>query len=692
MQGAIILLRNLILELFQHEAEILINGRRFAVHSLFQIDFAVEANDCAAAVRRQVAFTEGADAVDHHAAVVVTAGDDGVRSGRDDVTVFRSFSKLPDLRGIGIIVHHGDPVAIVRRAGQVTTFLTGQLGNILEACIFKADHRTGQIMERSIAHIDQLDMGLDTGSADAGIGLDFDLDMLARRHININIACRIGSYVPSDFHRSVRRFQHGVGRGLDVALQPIPIHEFVVDDGRAESIVVGILFRGNVAAAAILLDGFVIHHGIAAADIEIVMLTVGALAAAQPVGVPFDDPSAHGRGDDGQVAAAKVIDVLGNQVAANEQGADGVLVEHKVAVMPGGGISVEARRMRTLRVRRANGDGAVLGQQGFQGIILHTVIIPMERDHIVHIGQVDLRFILRLSFVQIVHDAVRHLAGDGIMHHLIPVGVLFFLYRPDGGIRRIGHAVGHINDFDLDIVLAASEHLAAHLMLIGVGDGHVDQRVSFFIMDIVGRRIADLHQAVRRIAALVADSDADVHLIADSILGEVFLVDFQPHEVIDVIGALQADGILIAAVDAFDKGHPVRRIVVHIAGIRRFFPGEVILVVQPHQTDGPAPGAFRIHFHPAVFGAETDLLGIVAQGILGQAHIAGDGHSGLRTGPGNGHQRPALHFRLIRIPDPGAQIVSAAEGRIGRSQVLAGDIVSIDIHQISVFAGGGHDN
>ena len=340
-------------------------------------------------------------------------------------------------------------------------------------------------------------------------------------------------------------------------------------------------------------------------------------------------------------------------------------------------------------IMRAEGNGIVLGQQGLQGVILHAVIVLVQGDHIIHIGLESLRIAVALSLVQIFNDAIRNRARGGIMHNLILVDILTLVHRLDAGIRGIRHAIGHIDDLNRDLVLLAGKRISAHLMLV-IRDGYVDQGEPFFSGHL--GRVADLHQAIGATATLMADDDADIHILADVILGQILFVDLQPHEVVDIVGLFQLDGILVIARFALHKGHTRRRTIIVIGGIGHSGPGVIVLVGRLDQAYRPGIQTFRVHLHPAVLRIVRRFRNVIVEGILIQRHIVGDCHRSLRPGPaGHGHQRPAQYLGLLLIPNPGAHIVAAAKRRVRGHQLGAGNIVGIDVDQIGFLLDGIHD-
>ena len=226
-------------------------------------------------------------------------------------------------------------------------------------------------------------------------------------------------------------------------------------------------------------------------------------------------------------------------------------------------------------------------------------------------------------------------------------------------------------------------------MLPGIGNGHVNQGVPFFVGHLGG--VANFHQAIGIVAALMADGDADVHVLADIARSDVLLVDLEAHVVVDVVSLAQLDGILAVARFARHEGHSVRRIVVNIGFKGSLFPGEVVRVIQLDQAEGVCAFALRIHLDPAMLGVVWDLGAVVAQGVLVQSHVIVNDRLALGSCPGNGNQRPALDGFPGFVPDPGAHVIPAAKRRVGIGQRVAGLIIGVDIDQVGVLPDGVHD-
>ena len=157
-----------------------------------------------------MALTKGANTVDYHATIVVAAGDDRVRLGRNNMAIFRGPRELANLGGIREVVNHRNTITVVHRSGQIAVYDL-QHGNVLETAVRKADHCAGLLLESDAVHKRQLNGGLN-GAGVNTLSAD-DLHMLTGRHTDVD---RAG---PSDLDRPAGGAHHGRGLVSDAALE-----------------------------------------------------------------------------------------------------------------------------------------------------------------------------------------------------------------------------------------------------------------------------------------------------------------------------------------------------------------------------------------------------------------------------------------------------------------------------------------
>ena len=199
----------------------------------------------------------------------------------------------------------------------------------------------------------------------------------------------------------------------------------------------------------------------------------------------------------------------------------------------------------------------------------------MERDHIKHIGLIDLRISVCFTFVQIYHNTVRSFTGNRIMHHLITVDIFIFSNGFNLAIRRICYTCRYINQFDADRILIASEHFPANFMIILIRDRYIDQGITFLCCH--AGSITDLDQPICIAAAgLVADCNTNIDIIANIFFCKTFFINFQSYIVINFICGFQFNSILIFTGFTLHIGKPVRRIVDDIGCQSGFLPIKVV--------------------------------------------------------------------------------------------------------------------
>ncbi len=201
----------------------------------------------------------------------------------------------------------------------------------------------------------------------------------------------------------------------------------------------------------------------------------------------------------------------------------------------------------------------------------------MKCNHIIHIRLVCMRIGCSFAFILIHHNAVRLFPGGRIMLHFVLIDVLSFCNSFDIGISRIADFTGlrinqrirHINQFNRHGIFITGKCLIANFVIIWVSNRDIDQRKAFLVGDF-GRRITDLDDTVSVVpTALMANGNADIDIIADIVLGEVFLINLQAYIVVDIVGFFQFDRILSVTCFTLDEGHPERRIVIIVNRIGR---------------------------------------------------------------------------------------------------------------------------
>ena len=279
---------------------------------------------------------------------------------------------------------------------------------------------------------------------------------------------------------------------------------------------------------------------------------------------------------------------LSDQISANKQCTDRMLSEYEVSIVPCA--SIES--MSFLCIVLTDGNCIIPRQQSFKRIILHTIVVFMDRNHIIHIGLMGL-FIVRLSFVQIYHDAVRLLPGNRITNHLELIVIVSFSYRFNRGIRWIGNAFRNVNQFNSNGFFVAGEHLPTDHMLIRNRD--IDQRVSFLWRH--RGRVTDFDKTVViGITGLMMDLHANIRIIAKIILCNTFFIDLQTNKIVEIVGNLQFDSMLSFAGFTLDKGISGGCIIIKLGRINRVIPAFDILY-RVNQTGRICIITFCIDFH-----------------------------------------------------------------------------------------------
>ena len=183
----------------------------------------------------------------------------------------------------------------------------------------------------------------------------------------------------------------------------------------------------------------------------------------------------------------------------------------------------------------------------------------------------------------------------------------------------------------------------------------------------------------------MTDSHPYVYIIIKFCQRNAFLINFQPHIVIDVIRSSQLNGVLAVPRLSLHVCHSVRRIVIEIGRIRRIFPIPDVCSIRFDDACRICILPNCIHFYGIPFRIEGDFGRVVIQRILVKCNKFCDRNCGLRPCPGNWYKCPSGITVIFLIKDSRAQIIPSAEWCFGQCQRGSFFVVCIDIEQECVF-------
>ena len=442
--------RHFVLQEVQSELELLVVGGVLAVNRLSGVHGAIEADQRAALVGRQMALSGGVNAVDDHAAVEVAAGNHRVGAGRDHMAELGIVVPGIHLAGVGIIVNDGDAAAVVHSAGQAA--MNGfQLRDAVLAAAGEGDDRAGERFERLVHHIQfDSDIGVFGGNAVSIVHADF----LARRYRNCHIA-----FVGNCNSSRVIAVQRA-GLTEYAVLQRGPVYVVIVRDRVTPS---GHVHQLPVQQHIAVQDRVDLTH------IEIVIVGPHcALSAADELrsvcGAIIVDRSAHRGRRGGLCAAADIDEVVDDQVFTNQNAGHGVLVVHKVTVVPGGAvIGVYGVRLG------ADRDDVVFGQQGLKRIVGHMIVVLAQID-VVRVYALNARIVVVSALRGVRNVAIINgrIGNNVVCVHQAIQRYLVVDQRDwvvhDGSGRHAGNRHGDVVFVSADLVIALPVIVIAQLL------------------------------------------------------------------------------------------------------------------------------------------------------------------------------------------------------------------------------------
>ena len=375
-------------QLFQVKLELLLVGGGFVVNQLLHFQVAVEAQQVAAVVGVQMAFTHGPHLVAHHAAAVVAALNIHKSGGRHHVAEFGGDvgGHVDPLRE-GEIVHHRHAGAVFGRIKACA--VQRQLGAGISAAAQVADHCAGDFVgvgDGVAARV--LSNNVDGDNRVFGVVQN---DVGTRGHVNRGVGV-------ADDVALIRRAAGQLLAGVDNhRLQPVPIHKVVPGDGVAA---VGARVAAQLAAHVFrrlhAVDVEIAGHGVHGAHIAVPAVVVVVAVVEEGAAGFRHIPADHGGLRD-QFGVAHAGAALVDHVAADQHAAHAVVFHQEVAVIGIAGGKV-FRGGRIAVAGRGGGVGAqghdvVVVQDIFQGIAVKFAVVRCQPDDI---GVLDVPSVFRV--------------------------------------------------------------------------------------------------------------------------------------------------------------------------------------------------------------------------------------------------------------------------------------------------------